>query len=392
MMLAPVVDLVDEVTSGDWGQERPEVNSEECVVVRATDFDSLAGGDVDSAPHRFLRPSSIAKRQLLSGDLLVEMSGGSESQPTGRLVRVGDKVASMSPPVVFSNFVKRLRLKSSVDSEYFALAWRSLYYRGRTKPYEKRTTGIRNFRLDDFLNTEEMPLPPLDEQQRIARTLSTLQRAVQASGTELRSLLELRRTMIADALARVNDFISLEQLVERPQYGYTASASDKGGVRFLRITDLKEDGVDWAAVPSCDPAPPTGDRYVLYDGDLVVARIGATTGKAWLVRDPPLAVFASYLIRLRARDGCDPRFLAGFFGSEAYWHQIDAAKGGRLKGGVNLGNLNSLQVPQLTHEQQVALGDRLDHVGLSISSVRDARDALGVAFSSALDWCLRDTS
>ena len=222
-MLAPVVDLVDEVTSGDWGQERPEVNSEECVVVRATDFDSLAGGDVDSAPHRFLRPSSIAKRQLLSGDLLVEMSGGSESQPTGRLVRVGDKVASMSPPVVFSNFVKRLRLKSSVDSEYFALAWRSLYYRGRTKPYEKRTTGIRNFRLDDFLNTEEMPLPPLDEQQRIARTLSTLQRAVQASGTELRSLLELRRTMIADALARVNDFISLEQLVERPQYGYTAS-------------------------------------------------------------------------------------------------------------------------------------------------------------------------
>ena len=66
--------------------------------------------------------------------------------------------------------------------------------------------------------------------------------------------------------------------------GTQRHASDKGGVRFLRITDLKEDGVDWAAVPSCDPAPPTGDRYVLYDGDLVVARIGATTGKAWLVR------------------------------------------------------------------------------------------------------------
>jgi len=176
-MLVPVVELVEEVTSGDWGKSEPEANAEECVVVRATDFESLARNSVDSAPHRFLRSPSLTKRQLHGGDLLVEMSGGSEAQPTGRLVRVGEEVAAMRPPVVFSNFVKRLRLKPEVDSEYFALAWRNLYDKGRTRPYEKRTTGIRNFRLDDFLVSEYLPLRSLADQKRVAWMLSTIERA-----------------------------------------------------------------------------------------------------------------------------------------------------------------------------------------------------------------------
>jgi type I restriction enzyme S subunit len=194
-MLVPVVDLVDEVTSGDWGQALPDEGAEECVVVRATDFSSLALSSVDSAPHRFLRPSSLAKRQLLAGDLLVEMSGGSEAQPTGRLVRVGEEVASMTPPVVFSNFVKRLRLKQEVDSEYFALAWRSLYDQGRTRPYEKRTTGIRNFRLDDFLVSERLLLPSLEDQKRVAWVLATIEQATEATVSVASAATTLRNSI-----------------------------------------------------------------------------------------------------------------------------------------------------------------------------------------------------
>jgi type I restriction enzyme S subunit len=180
-MLVSIGDLVGEVTSGDWGKGEPEPNLVECTVIRATDFESLAHGDVSEAPHRFVRSASAKTRQVAAGDLLVEMSGGSEAQPTGRSVLVGDDVAAMKPPVVFSNFVKRLRLRSAVDSQYFALVWSYLYRNGKTRPYEKRTTGIRNFRLDDFLGSETMPLPQIDEQRRIARIVSTIEASARAS-------------------------------------------------------------------------------------------------------------------------------------------------------------------------------------------------------------------
>ena len=178
--------------------------------------------------------------------------------------------------------------------------------------------------------------------------------------------------------------VRLDSLMERPQYGYTATASAVVGPRFLRITDLRDDGVDWQTVPGCDPPPPADNRYLLRDGDLVVARIGATTGKAFLVRHPPDAVFASYLIRIRARSGCDPRFLAAFFQSDSYWSQIAAAKGGRLKGGINIGNLNALQVPKLTQDGQRQIGERMDAISGATEAMLGMRDALDNVFRSAL--------
>jgi type I restriction enzyme S subunit len=224
-MLVAVGDLVDEVTSGDWGKAEPEADTAECVVIRATDFDSLARNDLDAAPRRFLRFPIIVKRRLMAGDLLVEMSGGSEAQPTGRVVRVIDSITARTPPVVFSNFVKRIRLKPEVDSEYFALAWRNLYYSGRTRPYEKRTTGIRNFRLDDFLVSEEMLVPPLDEQRRIARRLSAIQRSRECVVRSRKSVDDLGRS-IADRLltpgkvwrtSRLGDVLTLQRGNDLPK-------------------------------------------------------------------------------------------------------------------------------------------------------------------------------
>jgi type I restriction enzyme S subunit len=199
-MLVPIVTLVGEVTSGDWGKGEPEPNLVECTVIRATDFESLAIGDVSEAPHRYLRSASSTTRQLVAGDLLVEMSGGSEAQPTGRAVLIGNAVASMKPPVVFSNFVKRLRLGPDIDSEYFALAWTYLYRNGKTRPYEKRTTGIRNFRLDDFLASETIPLPQIDEQRRIARILSTIEASTQAGLQGVNARRTLRNSLSAHLL------------------------------------------------------------------------------------------------------------------------------------------------------------------------------------------------
>jgi type I restriction enzyme S subunit len=288
-------------------------------------------------------------------------------------------------------------LRQIASTEFFALvpdrsllSPQFLYYLCGTATVLRSAIGLgqgstpsrQRVDLNGFLDIR-IPLPPLEEQRRIARILSTIQDDERISDAQVAALRDLRRSMVEAALAGQDD-VELRSLMERPQYGFTASASVGRPVKFLRITDIQESGIDWSVVPSCDPAPPPDSRYELADGDLVVARIGATTGKAWLMRNPPLSIFASYLIRIRAADGVDPRFLAAYFESKTYWEQIDAAKGDRLKGGVNIENLNSLRVPFISLAEQRKLGEALDAVSTSLAAARKRRVAVSTVFGAAL--------
>ena len=94
-------------------------------------------------------------------------------------------------------------------------------------------------------------------------------------------------------------------------YGYTASATDRpSGPKFLRITDIVSNGLNWSSVPYAEGDISTLKRYQLHHGDIVIARTGATTGESHFIRNPPEAVFASYLVRLRINRETDPQFIA----------------------------------------------------------------------------------
>ena len=111
-------------------------------------------------------------------------------------------------------------------------------------------------------------------------------------------------------------------------YGLTASASnDSSGLRFLRITDIAAGRIDWRTVPYVAVDDDTAEKYRLHDGDIVLARTGASTGVSAYIKTPPHAVFASYLVRLRAKLGYDPRFLAYYLQSERFWQYIRGVLG-----------------------------------------------------------------
>lgn len=130
-------------------------------------------------------------------------------------------------------------------------------------------------------------------------------------------------------------------------YGYTESASSEPvGPRFLRITDIQNDGVDWESVPYCKIAGVDTSKYRLATGDIVFARTGATTGKSFLVNEPPDAVFASYLIRLRLLDKeLLPEFVSLFFQTDGYWKSIKDGSVGSAQGGFNATKLGALSIP-----------------------------------------------
>jgi len=191
-------DIVRSVTSGDWGKGEQLAGLEKCMVLRGTDFPRAALGLFSQAPIRHVSSVSLSKRQLDDGDILVELSGGSKDQPTGRALLVPLRLLSaVDMPLIFSNFVKRLRLLTEeCDPDYFSRYWSLLYEKGITRTYEKRTTGIRNFKLGDFLDNQTIPLPPLSERRAIVHILGTMQQVIEAEGSRKQALEALFQSLL----------------------------------------------------------------------------------------------------------------------------------------------------------------------------------------------------
>ena len=111
-------------------------------------------------------------------------------------------------------------------------------------------------------------------------------------------------------------------------YGLTASASSHPiGPRFLRITDIVPGFVDWNTVPYVAADNDLLTKYALDDGDIVIARTGASTGASAYVKSPPSAVFASYLVRLKVKPEFDARYVSYFMKSPMFLEYIRGVLG-----------------------------------------------------------------
>lgn len=141
--------------------------------------------------------------------------------------------------------------------------------------------------------------------------------------------------------------VKLSQIASSVDYGHTASSTSEAiGPKFLRITDIQEGNVNWEAVPFCECSPADEISSQLKPGDIVFARTGATTGKSFLIKNcPNRAIFASYLIRVRAKSTVLPDYLAHFFKTPSYWSQVSLNARGAAQLGVNATSLKSLSVP-----------------------------------------------
>ncbi|MBA4137563.1 MAG: N-6 DNA methylase [Opitutus sp.] len=142
----------------------------------------------------------------------------------------------------------------------------------------------------------------------------------------------------------------------KPEYGFTASAEEKGNARFVRITDIAPDGRIKKDEPKFVTLTSESRPYLLSKGDLLVARTGATFGKTMLFDENYPAVFASYLIRLRfPEDKLLPEFYWSFAQSERYWAQARnlATGGGQPQFNGNALTRVRIPVPPLEVQKEI---------------------------------------
>ena len=140
---------------------------------------------------------------------------------------------------------------------------------------------------------------------------------------------------------------SLRDVCAHVEYGYTASSTPNSSVgpRFLRITDIVPERLDWESVPFCAIEPKKLAKHRLRTGDIVIARTGATTGWAKYIKDPPEAVFASYLVRVRPASSVDARYIGFVVESSVYKDFIQQHMGGAAQPNANAQVLTSFEIP-----------------------------------------------
>ncbi len=347
-------------------------------IIRAT---NVKRGEISRQGLVFVDPADIPTSRdpfLKTGDILVVRSGAY----TGDVALVTEEwegaVAGYDLVVTPSN---------KVDASFLAYALLS-------RPVQAYFRGSRGRSAQPHLNANELgraivPVPPISEQREIARVLSVVRKAEQVTRGVIRATSELRKSLIESVLAGDQGSnwptVTLSQVCHRPQYGLTATASlTAAGPKFLRITDIQGGQVVWNDVPTCETSAEELDGHRLSPGDILVARIGATTGKAFLVQDCPDAVFGSYLIRIKTKPAIVPHFLAAFTESRRYWDQIDRAKGGRLKQGVNIPVLESLELPLPPMEQQQKFATAIRAFNRSLVSERSRLGSLEALYQTLL--------
>ncbi len=163
---------------------------------------------------------------------------------------------------------------------------------------------------------------------------------------------QIRNTVIlSHFFARNDQTIPLGNLIEGTQYGFNASALQSGKNKFLRISDITDGKVEWETVPFCDCQDE--ETYLLFKDDILIARTGGTTGKSFKIESAPEgAIYAGYLIRIRANKKTLPDFLDVFLNSYSYWSQIVSLNEGEFRPSVNANKLKELLLPVCSPNEQ----------------------------------------
>ncbi len=145
--------LIASDKSGDWGKESAQGNyTEQVFCMRGADLNGLNGKGSLKPPTRFILKKNCHKL-LKQNDFIVEISGGSPVQSTGRLAFICDDVLSrFDSPVICSNFCRAFSLSNPELVFYFSNLWSSIYDHKILFGWEGKTSGIKNLLFDSFIN------------------------------------------------------------------------------------------------------------------------------------------------------------------------------------------------------------------------------------------------
>ena len=199
-------ELIEKTISGDWGKDTPSGNNTEMVYcIRGADIPEVRAGNKGKMPTRYILPKNFAAKQLVDGDIVVEISGGSPTQSTGRTAAISTALLNRyDKGMVCTNFCKALKPISGY-SMYVYHYWQHLYDTGVFFSYENGTTGIKNLDISGFIETEPIAIAPASLVEKFDLICQSIFSKVYANGLENEELAMSRDTLLPKLMSGALD-------------------------------------------------------------------------------------------------------------------------------------------------------------------------------------------
>ena len=172
-------EIIEVFVAGDWGNESQTKDTPYAVsCVRGADIVPIQDNEFRDIPLRYISLRSFKNKLLQEGDIVIEKSGGSPTQATGRAVYISKELLSATRSMVCSNFCVALRVKQGWNPYFVYQYWQHLYNRGIFFNFEGKTSGIKNLQLDIVLSTIEIEPYSVEEQNAIAKQLQLIEQKI----------------------------------------------------------------------------------------------------------------------------------------------------------------------------------------------------------------------
>lgn len=349
----PLESLISHIIGGAWGKAPGEADVE----VTAFGTKAFVGGasilSADTGTPRSVSRGQYAKRELSDGDIILEVSGGSNTQAVGRVLYVDGDM----PFVIPSSFMRLLRFDQTRVLPRFAfllLQW--LYQSGRSAACQSNTTGIRNLNVPVYLGTS-VALPPIAEQRRIVDLIGALDEVIMRAGECVDStgvILEQLR-----AIEATNDSEMLGTLVTMrsgPSWK-SQDESDRPGTGLVPVLGITNtpfgSGIRLEPRKFVSGLPQHTQR--LTPRSLVMIRTNGNRSRIGNVYratpDVEGHAVSAFQIAIEPLDCVDPAFLYWYLGSRRVQNLIsDKASGTTGLGNISIGELKKLPIPTLSAE------------------------------------------
>ena len=174
-----LIETIEKFISGDWGEDS---FSEDCPCkvscIRGADIVPIDNNDFEHIPTRYISQHSFNTKCLQAGDIVVEKSGGSPTQSTGRVAFISQELINAVGPIVCSNFCVAFRAKEHWNPLYLFYYLQYMYNNRVFFNFEGKTSGLKNLQLEAAYSAVPIEDISKEHQNKIVTVLDNIHRKI----------------------------------------------------------------------------------------------------------------------------------------------------------------------------------------------------------------------
>lgn len=355
--------------AGDWGNE-PDDNA--VGIIRSTNFNNDGKLKLTDVAYRTLSTRKLEEKKLHTSDILVERSGGSETQPVGRVGYITEEIARVN--FAFANFIQRISIGDTAISKFVYYCLQHLYEMGITFGMQTQTTGIRNLDWKQYIGTY-LPKPSLVEQSAIANILSKVDEAIESVKKSIEAAEKLKKSLMQNLLTGImkpdGTLRTEDEFYEDEKFGKVPKGWEVNRFKEFAVLQRGNDLTDNDVVQGDYPVVKSNgvsiyhNKYFVEPPGVVTGRSG-TIGKAFYIEER----FWAHNTTLYVKDfkGNVPKYI---------YYLILSMDFGRYYAGTTVPTLNrndihklKVMIPKISEEQQKIVSI-LDAINIIIKDKKD---------------------